>query len=131
VSEATSYPGSFFGKDPGSGWSRGSHFLGAKLTFFCGRSGRGACLSRCKNCNFGRWNLNLQQEIVKRTLKLIFISWCDFLLYNLVSSYNSSKLDQISILYIDLPKKSTRWRRDNKPTKYKKIYISESDRCGC
>jgi hypothetical protein len=30
---STSYPGSFFGKDPGSGWSRGSHFLGAKLTF--------------------------------------------------------------------------------------------------
>ena len=36
---STSYPGSFFGKDPGSGWSRGSHFLGAKLTFFVGGVG--------------------------------------------------------------------------------------------
>ena len=44
----TSYPGSFFGKDPGSGWSHDSHFLGAELTFFCGRGGRGACAMKFK-----------------------------------------------------------------------------------
>ena len=36
-----------------------------------------------------KFTVNLQQEIVKRTR--------DVLLYNLVSSYNSSKLDQISL----------------------------------
>ena len=34
--QPTSYPGSFFGKDPGSGWSRGSHILGAKLKLYYG-----------------------------------------------------------------------------------------------
>jgi hypothetical protein len=36
-----------------------------------------------------KFTVNLQQEIVKRTQYL----YRDFLLYNLVSSYNSSKLD--------------------------------------
>jgi hypothetical protein len=38
-----------------------------------------------------KFTLNLQQEIVKITL------YRDVLLYNLVSSYNSSKLDHISL----------------------------------
>jgi hypothetical protein len=74
VERPTSFPGSLLlssGRDPGCGWSRASQILGVNLIVSVRGVGKECVCSVLKlQLWVMKFTVNLQQEIVKRTLKV-------------------------------------------------------------